>query len=323
MVLADRIRYVERMKTRISTVCLAAALLAGATLMVLADAKPNPYQSIIDRNAFALKPPPPPPDPAAALPPPPPPSNVKLTGITSMFGPSSKRAMLEIVETGPGKLPKKPTLREGEAEGSVEVVSIDVEKGLVKIKNNGIEAIIGFTNEVAKAGPVAGVPYQGAPAVPPATTSFMAPGAAASGGNVAVPVPGASGGSGRSTVAMSSGGGATSSGVNTYGSIPGGATSLGGTQPGAYTGVGVSSGNTVNSTVPDYSKIPTRNLRVPTATTTSTDGSAPARPQYTQEQIALIIEAQRMRQPNLPFPPTILNPRPGPVGQGGTDQAGQ
>ncbi|HEY2951535.1 MAG TPA: hypothetical protein VGK40_03075, partial [Verrucomicrobiae bacterium] len=94
------------MKTRTTLVGLVATgVLAGSLLPTFGEARPNPYQTIIDRNAFALKPPPPPPDPAASLPPPPPPSNVKLTGITSMFGKNSKRAMLEIQEIGPGKLP--------------------------------------------------------------------------------------------------------------------------------------------------------------------------------------------------------------------------
>lgn len=314
MVLADGIRYVNRMKTRTTLVCLAAAgALAGWPLLAFGEARLNPYQSIIDRNAFALRPPPPPPDPAASQPPPTPPSNVKLTGITSMFGPSSKRAMLEILETGPGKLPKKPTLKEGEREGTVEVVSIDVAKGLVKILNNGVESVLGFTNDVAKAGPVAMPGFT--PGVPTINTTFQPPPMSTSGGNVAVPLPGASGDSGRTRVAVSSGG-TTTSGVNTFGAVPGGQVSASGTQPpGAYTGVNMSAGTTA-AVNPGYNNIPTRNLRVPTTTiATSTDGSAPAKPQYTREQIELLIEAQRLKNPAIPYPATSLNPNPGPVSQ--------
>src|SRR5205814_3342893 len=89
-----------------------AVVLAGSTVQrVLAESKANPYQAIIERNPFGLKPPPPPPDPA---PPPPaaPPAKVVLTGISSMFG---VRALLEITEAEPGKSPttRKPILKEG------------------------------------------------------------------------------------------------------------------------------------------------------------------------------------------------------------------
>src|SRR5437667_458248 len=63
-----------------------AALLAGAAPMVLAEAKPNPYQAIVERNPFGLKPPPPPVDNT----PPPvviPLAKVILTGFSSVAGP--------------------------------------------------------------------------------------------------------------------------------------------------------------------------------------------------------------------------------------------
>ena len=325
MVLAPKFRYIKIMKIRTWLAGLAAvAGLAGTTLLALGEIRSNPYQSIIDRNAFALKPPPPPPDPAASLPPPPPPSNVKLTGITSMFGPSSKRAMLEILETGPGKLPKKPTLKEGEREGNVEVVSIDVEKGLVKILNNGVESVLGFTNDVAKATlpGAAGLPAHLSP-IQSVNPGFPQPPAPAGGGNVAVPTPAAGGDSGRSKVAVSSGGTTTST-PNNYGAASGGTVSSGVTSsgftapgiaqpPGTFSGVNVSASGTPAAN-PGYNNIPSRTLRVPT-TTTSTDGSAPVRPQYTREQIDAIIELQRLKNPGLPYPPTSINPNPAIVPQ--------
>src|SRR5258708_2332237 len=60
---------------------LAAAISWGG-----AEVRPNPYQAIIERNPFGLKPPPPPPDPTPPGPVIPPPK-VVLTGIVSAFGP--------------------------------------------------------------------------------------------------------------------------------------------------------------------------------------------------------------------------------------------
>src|SRR4051794_5262146 len=128
-------------------VCCSAAtvLLLALPDRASAEAKPNPYLSIVDRNPFGLKPPPPPPDPTPVAPVVPP-AKVVLTGITSLFGPTSKRALLEITEQEPGKPAnvRKPILREGERDGSVDVVSIDLEKNTVHIKNGGQELDLKF-----------------------------------------------------------------------------------------------------------------------------------------------------------------------------------
>ena len=83
-----------------------------------------------------------------------PPAKVILTGITSLFGPSSKRALLEITQQEPGKPPmtNKPILKEGEKFGEVEIVSIDVEKSSVKIKNSGMDADLVFEQPGKSAG---------------------------------------------------------------------------------------------------------------------------------------------------------------------------
>lgn len=126
-----------------------------------ADAKPNPYLSIVDRNPFGLKDPPPlvapePEKPAT------PPAKVILTGITSLFGPTSKRCFLEITEQEPGKQASilRPILREGEQSGSVEVISIDIEKNMVRIKNSGQELDLKFEDpaKMAAAQRLPGVP---------------------------------------------------------------------------------------------------------------------------------------------------------------------
>src|SRR5438128_5381678 len=70
----------------------------------------NPYQAIVERNAFGLKPPPPPPEPPPVQPLVTP-GKIILTGISSLFG---TRALLEITEQEPGKSPttRKPILKE-------------------------------------------------------------------------------------------------------------------------------------------------------------------------------------------------------------------
>ena len=66
-------RYIGHMKPRREiSIWLAAtlALVSGARAAT-ADAPGNPYQAIVDRNVFGLKPPEAPPDPALQKPPPP------------------------------------------------------------------------------------------------------------------------------------------------------------------------------------------------------------------------------------------------------------
>ena len=60
---------------------LGAALAAGWSFQSRAEVKENPYQIIIDRNPFGLRPIPPPPVPVDPTPPPPPPLGVAMTGI--------------------------------------------------------------------------------------------------------------------------------------------------------------------------------------------------------------------------------------------------
>lgn len=160
--------------------CLTVAAMIASGQLVFADAKVNPYESIVERNPFALKPPPPPapPEDPSAKTPPAPPATVELTGITSIL--TSKRALLEIVP-GPGKPMLKPILGEGERVESVEVVSINVEKNEVTIKNGSL--VTNLTFKVAKSTdkpatpPGVPPPAPGFPAVPPPATAGL-PGAA-------------------------------------------------------------------------------------------------------------------------------------------------
>jgi len=201
---------------------MAAALVAGICASAWADAKVNPYEPILARNPFGLKPPPPPPDPEANKPPPPPPplATVDLTGIISVLGPP--RALLEIIP-GPGKPMLKPVLGQGERVESVEVVSINIEKNEVTVKNGGV--VTNLTFKVARSTPAAAPLAPGAvpgaiprPAVPvpvPAQTSFNNFNQSQGSGRNSVMVAG-----GESTAAPAGTGTPAYGGVNpTYGGV--------------------------------------------------------------------------------------------------------
>ena len=161
--------------------CGSLALLVSASMLTCSACfsqaeSTHPYQPIVERNAFALKPIPPPVQPTPVTPPAPQ-TKVILTGITSIFGPNDKRAFLEITEQAYGKptVTHKPMLREGERDGSIEVTSIDMENSIVHIKNGTTESDLVF--EVAKSSgsapgaapvPTAGLPVPQAGAIHPA-----------------------------------------------------------------------------------------------------------------------------------------------------------
>jgi hypothetical protein len=147
-------------------------------VVLTAAAADNPYQGIVERNVFGLKPPAPPPDPESSKPPPP---KIFLTGITTILG--NKRALMKMTPpvTKPGEQPKEQsfTLAEGERDGGLEVLEIDEKAGTVKVNNYGTVATIDFESNGVKAAPTpAAVPM---PGMPPG----MRPG---------LPVPGAMGG---------------------------------------------------------------------------------------------------------------------------------
>ena len=146
-------------------------ILAFAAQITLAEAKTNPYQAIPERNPFGLKPPP---DPAPVGPVTPvtPPAQVVLTGITTMFG-TVPRALLEVTEQEPGKAKevKRPILREGEREGSIEVISIDIDKSLVRIRTGGMETNVTFPTPK-----LAGAPAGPSPTTPPPLGATPTPG---------------------------------------------------------------------------------------------------------------------------------------------------
>jgi hypothetical protein len=128
----------------------------------------NPYQAIVDRNVFGLKPPPPPPDPEAAKPPP---VKITLTGITTILG--DKRVLMKTPPPAakPGEAPKGEQsfiLKEGQREGDIEVLEIDEKAASVKVNNGGTVVTLTLAKDGSKLapGPVP-VPVPSMPGAPP------------------------------------------------------------------------------------------------------------------------------------------------------------
>ena len=192
---------------RIRTALLALVIVPAVSSLTIADTQPNPYLSVVERNPFGLKDPPPPPP---ETPPQPvvPLAKVALTGIITTFGPP--RVFVEITEQEPGKPAnvKKPILREGEREGSVEILSIDVANNSIRIRNGSVETNITF--EVAKATSGAG---PGAATIVPSMSTAAAqmahPGGAAGAGSPTIISPGGASAPGRAGTGVSLFGGAS------------------------------------------------------------------------------------------------------------------
>jgi hypothetical protein len=97
----------------------------------------NPYASIVSRNVFALNPVPPPdagqPDQG------PPPLKITLTGITTIFGPAEALYKVAgVVRDGKPPQDQSYIMKENEGEDDVNVVHIDVTKGLVTFNNHNV-----------------------------------------------------------------------------------------------------------------------------------------------------------------------------------------
>jgi len=275
-------------------------LLSATTGVAFADIQPNPYQAIIERNPFGLKPPPP---PVEAPPPAPvtPPGKVILTGITTIFG--SARALLEITEQEAGKTAttRKPILHAGERDGSVEVISIDVEKSLVRVRNGNIETNLGFElPKLAASAPSApgGVP---SPLGVPTSASFSPPNPGAPGRGSAVTVFGNSSGGG----VTSFGGGASASSMGSASTFGSGQSAYGSSS--AYGGAGTYgalSSPTLGATANGI-QIPSRALRTdtPPAPGVPQPEIDPAK-QYLQMMVDHEIHAQAGHSyPPIPPPP--------------------
>ena len=158
--------------------CMLAGLAScAAANAATSDSSDSPYQAIVERNVFGLKPPPPPPDPEANKPPPP---KITLTGITTILG--NKRALMKMTPPATPGAPAKEqafTLGEGQREGDLEVLEIDEKAGTVKVNNFGTVSTLNWEDNGIKTaaapppGPVPGAkpggfvpPAVGNPAMP-------------------------------------------------------------------------------------------------------------------------------------------------------------
>ena len=129
-------------------------LVAGLVLSTSARGGPgnspgNPYNGIVDRNLFALKPP-----PVSRLPEPPKPPKptVHVDGIMSILG---RKQVLGKVLVPPNQI-KSFMLSEGERLDEVEVLAIDEKGGSVKFNIRGDEQVVSLsTNTTPSAIPTA------------------------------------------------------------------------------------------------------------------------------------------------------------------------
>jgi len=153
------------MKRILNSVCsgLALASLVSQAIAATPATGDNPYQVVVERNVFDLKPLIPP--PKVDEPPPTPPAKITLQGITDILG--KKQVLLKILELPkpgelkPGEQPKERALimDEGERRGTVTVMEINPKARTVKFDNAGREETLELTNAPTKfAGPIAGVP---------------------------------------------------------------------------------------------------------------------------------------------------------------------
>jgi hypothetical protein len=276
-------------------------------LPIQADTLVNPYSAVVARNAFGLKDPPPPkietlPPPAAPLP------KVVLTGIvTSLMG-REPRVLLEVTEQEPGKAAnvKKPIMRQGEKDGTIEILTIDIANNQVTIRNGGVQTNVTF--EVAKA---SSTPAPGLPGLPGLAPPPQAPNPVHS-ANVGSPTiisPGGANAAGRS-----------GTGVSVFGGMNNPVTPTGGA-PVNYASVAANPYTPANqgyaavattpgvSTYGSGSSIPSRDLRV--------DPAAPPTAQQVYQN--MIRQKQAADQAGVLMPP--LPPSPHLQGAGGSPPA--
>ncbi len=167
--------------TRKIVVCILSSLtLCAGAKAIVADSSANPYQGIVDRNVFGLKPPTPvSKGPDTEHPPPP---KITLTGITTIF--HDKRALMNVAMPARPPEPAKQQsfiLAEHQREGDIEVLEIDVKTGDVKVSNFGTVVTLNLEKDGAKlpntpALPLAGAQPNPAGYVPPVNPAGPPPG---------------------------------------------------------------------------------------------------------------------------------------------------
>src|ERR1041385_2220727 len=129
-----------------------AVFAAGLGLKARGEIKDHPYQVIIDRTPFGLRPIPPPVQPVTETNAPvEPPPDIKLTGITTLLGAPKVILQLEDKKTKKPSFP--PPMAVGDSDPSgITVLAIDTENMKVRIKNGEAETTLDFKNNGVKAG---------------------------------------------------------------------------------------------------------------------------------------------------------------------------
>lgn len=137
---------------RLLRVCFCCTAIGWASsAYALSVTKDAPFEFIAGRNVFNLQPLPPP------IPPPVQPASIKampqviVTGMIDVCG--RKRLLAEISE--PGRPAIKQVLSEGEEAGPVQVLHIDVRRGLVNVRIHGEESTLALHSPSVPAAPPA------------------------------------------------------------------------------------------------------------------------------------------------------------------------
>ena len=183
-------------RDRMMVFFLATGLVLGTSVRgVTTDGTGNPYQGVVVRNVFALKPAP---DPAAVKPPVPEPPKIIPQGIMSVFG--RQQVLFKTIMPGskPGEPPKETAmvLSVGERAGEIEVVAIDESAGTITFNNHGKPQTLSLEKDGPKpptgpaVAPFPGISVPGTPGVPaPAAFNPSQSGAAAGSALKNIPTP--------------------------------------------------------------------------------------------------------------------------------------
>ena len=105
----------------------------------------NPYEVIVARNAFGLRPPPPP-APAPVAKPPEPERDIKISGLVAFQ--KIRKVGLYVIEKG--KQAKPYMLDEGEEKDGIKVLAIDPKKETARVRDGTRELVLDFKNHAMK-----------------------------------------------------------------------------------------------------------------------------------------------------------------------------
>ncbi len=149
----------ERGITRLGALLGLSLVVCGAThAKVLGPS--NPYEIVVERNVFGLKPPPAPPEP-----PKPPLPKITLTGMANILGKKTVLLKIPTPAAKPGAAPteRELLLNEGQRDGDLKVVKIDLKAATVDVVYDGIPMTLDFKDNGVQSGPVHSVATAPAP----------------------------------------------------------------------------------------------------------------------------------------------------------------